>query len=388
MHARYRLALVALASMLIPAPSLAQSVAQNLSATLERDVPAWLQEFHEPGVAVVVLEGCRPALVRAWGVADRQTARPMTSGTVFNLGSISKTLTAWGVTRLAESGAIDLDAPVAQYLERWRLPSGEFDPAAITVRGLLSHTAGINVPSVAGVDPDEAAPSLLDELEKGRAAEEIEPVRIVRAPGSAFEYSGGGYMVLQLLVEDVTGQPFAEWMRSQVLQPLGMASSAYGLDPVLTERAAMPYATDGTAYAHRVYPGLAAAGLWSTPEDLGAFLAAHCASGGAGPAGAGVVSPAGLASMWTPQPPAERYGLGYQIHQPLGEEPVVGHSGSNLGWKADFIVFPGLGLGIAALTNVDDGKTRIAVMEVFRDAVIAAARAGTLAGPDAAEPPG
>lgn len=379
MNAPYRAALVALTMMLAAIPATAQTLAEGLAATLERNVPAWLEESGEPGVAVVVLEDCRPALLRGWGVADRESGRPMGEDTVLNLGSISKTLTAWGVMRLAESGAIDLDAPVAKYLERWRLPSSEFHDGSVTVRKLLSHTAGTNVPSVAGVDPGTSVPSLLDELEKGRPAEGIDPVRIVREPGTAFQYSGGGYLVLQLLVEDVTGRSFADWMRSQVLRPLGMVSSAYGLDPALADRAAIPYATDGTTYAHRVYPGLAAAGLWSTVEDMGTFLAAHCADGEAGPAGARVLSSAGLASMWTAQPPAERYGLGYELYPPLGEEPVVGHSGSNLGWKADFIVFPGLGLGVAAMTNVDVGETRMAVMKAFRDAVISAARAGSLA---------
>lgn len=378
MKAPYRATLVTLTLTFISTPAPAQTVAENLTATLEQSVPGWLEESGEPGVAVVVLEGCRPALLRAWGLADVETDRSMSDETVFNLGSISKTLTAWGAMRLAESGAIDLDAPVARYLERWQLPTSEFHAESVTVRRLLSHTAGLNVPSVAGVDPGAPVPSLLDELEKGRPAEGIEPVRIVRPPSAAFEYSGGGYLVLQLLVEDVTGRQFAEWMAAQVLHPLGMESSAFGLDPSLVGRAATPYATDGTRYAHRVYPGLAAAGLWSTARDMGTFLAAHCVDDEE-LAGAGVVSPNGLASMWTAQSLAERYGLGYEVYPPLGEEPVVGHSGSNLGWKADFILFPRLGLGIAALTNVDEGETRMAVMKAFRDAVVAAARDGTLA---------
>jgi CubicO group peptidase (beta-lactamase class C family) len=373
-----RAALPALMGLCLATPTSAQTIANDLATTLDEHVPAWLEETGDPGLAVVVIEDCRPALIRAWGIANRKSGRPMSQGTVFNLGSISKTLTAWGVMRLAESGAIELDAPVGRYLERWALPTSEFDAEAVTVRRLLSHTAGLNVPSVAGVDPDTAPPSLLDELEKGRPAEGMEPVRIVQPPGTAFDYSGGGYLVLQLLVEDVTGQPFAEWMAGQVLQPLGMASSAYGLDPSLIGRAATPYATDGAQYAHRVYPGLAAAGLWSTAEDVGMFLAAHCTDREGKLAGEGVVSPDGLASMWIAQPPAERYGLGYEVYPPLGEEPVVGHSGSNFGWKADFLLFPRLGLGIAALTNVDEGETRMAVMKAFRDAVVAAARAGTM----------
>lgn len=351
---------------------------ERLGGELADRVPEWLEESAEPGMAVALVEDCRVVRTAGWGLADRSTARPVEPGTVFNVGSISKTLTAWGVMRLAETGAIDLDAPVGRYLERWRPEGDGFDADEVTVRRLLSHTAGINLPSVSGVDPDEPLPSLLEELERGRPELGIEPVRIESAPGSTFDYSGGGYLILQALIEDVTGRPFAEWMAAEVLRPLGMTSSSFGLDSGLETKAATPYAVDGSTYALRRFPGLAAAGLWSTIDDMASFLTAHCASPDGGEAGRGVMSPTALTSMWSPVAPADRYGLGYEVHPPLGGHPVVAHSGSNFGWKADFIVFPGLGLGIAALTNVDEGKTRRAALTGFRDAVVAAAKRGEL----------
>lgn len=374
-----RAAIAALVATSVPAPVGAQTpVAGTLAATLEESVPGWLAETGEPGLAVAVVEACRPAFVGTWGTAERASGRPVEASTVFNVGSISKTLTAWGVMRLAEAGAIDLDAPVARYLERWSPDGHGYDADGVTVRRLLSHTAGINVPSVSGVDPDEPLPTLWDEIERGRPELGIEPVRIASAPGSTFAYSGGGYLILQALIEDVTDRPFADWMAAEVLRPLGMTSSSFGLDSGLEKNAATPYAVDGSTYALRRFPGLAAAGLWSMIDDMATFLTAHCASPDGEEAGRGVISPATLTSMWSPQAPADRYGLGYQVHPPLGDHPVVAHSGSNFGWKADFLVFPGLGLGIAALTNVDEGKTRMAALKAFRDAVMAAAKSGEL----------
>lgn len=354
-------------------PRAGDSVAERVAAALEARVPGWLTETGEPGLAVALVEDGAVAAIRTWGVADRATGRPIEPGTLFNVGSISKTLTAWGVMRLAEIDEIDLDAPVGRYLERWSIQASGFDPDGVTVRRLLSHTAGVNVPSVAGVDPGEPAPSLLDELRVGRPEEGIEPVRLVAEPGSVFAYSGGGYLILQLLIEDVTGRDFAAWMEDEVLRPLGMEDSGFGIGPERPDVAAVPYAVDGTPYALRVFPGLAAAGLWSTPADMAAFLVAH---GPAGAPGRGVVSPRGLASMREPVPPAERYGLGYEVYPPVGDQPVVAHSGSNLGWKADFILFPKAGLGIVAMSNVDEGKTRKAALEAFRDAVLEAAEGG------------
>ena len=359
-------------------PAAEASPMDRLARRLAERVPAWLEETGEPGLAVALVEDCRIVGTMTWGVADRRSDRPVEAGTVFNVGSISKTLTAWGVMRLAEEGAIDLDAPVGRYLQKWKPAGGGFDPEGVTVRRLLSHTGGINVPSVSGVGPGEPLPSLLDELERGRPALGIEPVRIASEPGSAFAYSGGGYLILQRMIEEVTGRPFAEWMEEAVLDPLGMESSAYGLDPVLEARAATPYAVDGSAYALRRFPGLAAAGLWSTADDMARFVAAHCVSPKGEKPGRDVISPEALRTMWTPSPPAERYGLGYQVFPPLGDHAVVAHSGSNFGWKADFIVFPDLGTGIVALSNVDEGKTRMAALEAFREAMVTAAKSGVL----------
>lgn len=363
-------AVVAACSLLVLSarPVIGQSLADRLGERLDREVPGLLARFGEAGLAVALVEECRPTWVGAYGVADRETDRPVTPETIFQVGSISKTVTAWTVLKLVEEGAIGLDAPVSRYLSRWELPAGEFVPDDVTVRRLLSHTAGINLPSVSGVDRGEEVLSIVDEL-AGRGPSD-ESVRVVSAAGETYAYSGGGYLVLQLLIEEVTGRSFADHTRRAVLEPLGMDDSGFGWSDDVEARVATPYREDGTPWPHRLFAGLGAAGLYATPADLATFLAALCEGSDGSPVGRGVLAPATIEAMTTAQPAAPRYGLGYEVYPSFGSHPVVGHGGSNLGWKANVMALPSLGLGIAVASNNDGGRARKAVVDAFVGFVI------------------
>jgi CubicO group peptidase (beta-lactamase class C family) len=339
---------------------------------LDRAIPKLLQKYEEPGLAVALVDEGR-LYVRTFGHADRRQGTPLRADTVFNLGSISKTFTAWTVMTLVEAGRIQLDDPVDTHLKRWHLTGSGFDRNAVTVRRLLNHTAGISVPSVAAVDRGAPLPSLLDEINGSGPSKSA--VQIVKTPGDAFLYSGGGYAILQLLVEDVTGRPFAEYARDTVFAPLGMTSTSFGWTPETAQRAATPYLPDGSVYRLREFSATGAAGLVSTAEDMGAFLRAHCAGPGtdAKPA---VLKAKTLEQMWTEGVPAAalgrgaRYGLGYNIFPGLTPvADVVGHGGSNFGWKSELLVAPARAFGIVLLTNAGDGKARKEVKNMFRDEV-------------------
>ncbi len=171
----------------------------------------------------------------------------------FQAGSVSKAVAALTALRLVAAGAVELDADVTDRLASWRLPDGE----GVTLRRLLGHTAGLGVPFFPGYAEGEPVPTLVQVLD-GLPPANTAPVRVESPPGSAFAYSGGGYVLVQLLVEDVTGMPFADAAAELVLQPLGMDSSSF-----VQHRGAW----------HR-YPEEAAAGLWTTPTDLARFLVA------------------------------------------------------------------------------------------------------------------
>jgi len=334
-----------------------------LVAQLDEGVPAWLEQYGEPGLALVLVEDGHVTHHRAYGLADRASGRQVTPDTVFQVGSISKTFTAWAVMELVEQGRVELDAPVDRYLKRWHLPESEYDAAGVTVRRLLEHTAGISLPSVSGHDLGEPLPTLVEELDRY--------VRIEHEPGAGHVYSGGGYALLQLLIEDVTGEDFAEHLQAKVFAPLGMSSTHFGWSAALAERVATPYGEgEEEPYPHRCFPALAAAGAYTTVRDLGAFLEAHFLGPEGAKPGRVVLAEDVLESMWATSPASPRYGLGYEVPPPAPTSRVVMHSGSNRGWKADFFALPDDGLGIAVVTNVDGGRTRLEVVKAWRDAVV------------------
>jgi CubicO group peptidase (beta-lactamase class C family) len=260
--------------------------------------------------------------------------RAVDSDSLFQVASLSKWLTAWGVMTLAEQGRIDLDAPVSRYLTRWRLPESEFDNEQVTVRRLLSHTAGLTDGlGFLGFTPDQTIPSIEQELSDVTDAM-TGADGIVRAGAPAdgtWRYSGGGYLILQLLIEEVTQEPFNDYMRRAVFAPLGMASSTF-VDPD-PNRLAELYAADGSQAIHYRFAATGAASLYTSAADLTRFLQAHVAGADGAPPGRGVLSARTLAMMQAPEARLATlpvWGLGHTLYAPNGARGfVIGHDGGN-----------------------------------------------------------
>ena len=196
--------------------------------------------------------------------------------TLFPLASLSKWIAAIGVMTLVESGRIDLDAPVSQYLTRWQLPeSDSFDNDAVTVRRLLSHTAGLTDGLGFGdFDAEEVIPPLEESLAHPRASSAEDTVIAVGLePGSEWLYSGGGYLVLELMLEEVANEPFSDYLQRAVFNPLEMTRSTYDFIEPLTD-VAPSYDAEGTITPHFRYASKAATGLSSTAADLTRLLQA------------------------------------------------------------------------------------------------------------------
>ncbi len=192
---------------------------------LDEIIPTRLRENNVPGFALGVIENGQVAFTRGYGYANMQTRRPMTDSTILNVASISKPVTAWGVMQLIETHKLDLDAPVVPLLSRWTPPESPFDNNDVTIRRLLSHTAGTGLQAAPFFPADSTRPSL-EKVLAGQAGSHG-PLRIEQEPGSKWSYSGGGYTMLQLLVEEVSGMPFDEYMRKTVFAPLGMTSTSF-----------------------------------------------------------------------------------------------------------------------------------------------------------------
>jgi CubicO group peptidase (beta-lactamase class C family) len=280
-------------------------------------------------IAIVLLDHGRPA--ESFFASH---GRAVDEHTLFQVASLSKWLTAWGVMALVEEGRVDLDAPVSRYLTRWHLPPGRYDDSGVTVRRLLAHTSGLTDGlGFRGFAPGQAVPSLEQELihttDALPSADGV--VRVGAEPGSGWRYSGGGYLILQLLIEDVTHEDFDAYMRRTIFGPLGMPDSTFeDPDPV---RLADIFAVDGTPATHYRFAATGAASLYTSAADLTAFLRAQLPGPRSAPAGRGVLTPATLREMATPQAALFGFpvwGLGVSLYAPTpGGGFVIGHDGQN-----------------------------------------------------------
>jgi CubicO group peptidase (beta-lactamase class C family) len=262
---------------------------------------------------------------------------PVDDRTLFQMASVSKWVTAWGIMALVQRGRLELDVPVSRYLTRWQLPPSQFDNDGVTVRRLLSHTAGLTDGlGYLGFPPGTRAQSLEDSL---TYASDHTPfadghVRVGRAPGSRWQYSGGGFALLQLVIEEITHDQFAHFMQQTVLDPLGMTHSTFDEDAAMARGVATSYSALLKPAKHYHFSVPAAASLYSDLSDLARFAIAHLPGEDGAPPGRGVLSPETVAAMRAPTAQLGRgrdiWGLGTMLYAKSGaSETVFGHDGNN-----------------------------------------------------------
>ncbi len=280
-------------------------------------------------IAIVLLDRGRIA-----GTHFESHGRAVDDRALFQVASLSKWVTAWGVMTLVEQHRIDLDAPVSRYLTRWRLPPTQYDNDAVTVRRLLSHTAGLTDGlGFRGFAEGQALPTIEQELTH---TADVWPgasglVRVGAPPGSDWRYSGGGYLILQLLIEEVTYEPFDAYMRRAVLWPLGMSQSTF-VDPDPAHLVEC-FAPDGSIAPHQRFTALGAASLYTSAADLTRFLQAQLQGSDGAPPGRGILTPATLEAMRTPHAflyGLPVWGLGEALYaRDRAGGYVTGHDGGN-----------------------------------------------------------
>ena len=316
-------------------------------------MPGWLSEYNVPGAVVSYIQDGEVLWTKAYGVADRARGTPMSIDKLFSTASASKALTAWGVMRLVEQGRVDLDAPVDLYLKRWHLPPSQFNSGGVTIRRVLSHTAGLTVNGYAGYYPRRfPIPSLaqvLDGQNQGSGA-----VQIGWEPGTGYHYSGGGYTVLQMLIEDVTGEPFADYIKREILTPLGVTQGGWAWTPALKADAATPYGFRGDdVMEYRTFATQGIGDYITTTADYARFIAALVTGPNGEPPGRGVLKPETIALMTTGQPNSGGYGFGYATEPlPDGTE-LISHGGASDGWVSWFALAPELRSGFVFCSACD-----------------------------------
>ena len=324
-------------------------------------IAARMEHYKVPGISVAVINDGKVEWARGYGVKRVGSSDSVTASTRFQAASISKPVAATATLRLVEEGRLDLDGNVNDRLRSWRVPDNEFTAKQpVTLREILSHTAGLTVHGFPGYAAGDTVPSAVAVLDgKGNT----DPVRVDTVPGALWRYSGGGYTVAQVLVGDVTGEPFATVMKRLVLVPLGMKQSTYvqPLPARLADSAAVAYRSDGKPVEGRwhTYPEQAAAGLWTTPSDLGRFAlgirAAYLGEEGA------ILKQATAREMLTER--MGGYGLGVGV-EGAGDSLRFSHGGANEGYRAFFVLHLATGDGVAVMTNSDAGAALY--MEVVR----------------------
>ncbi|MFT6389395.1 MAG: CubicO group peptidase (beta-lactamase class C family) [Cellvibrionaceae bacterium] len=202
--------------------------------------------------------------------------RELNVDTLFATASMSKWVTAYAVMRLVERGQLDLDRPISIYLNRWNLPKGEFDNSQVTVRQLLSHTSGLaDGLGFGDFLPDESLPTLVDSLNNPKASDGKQvSIALGSPPGSEWQYSGGGYLILQLIIEEVSGQSFKEFVQRSVFDTLEMTRSNYEYLQDYSNKS-NSYDKNGNLAIMYKYEASAATGLSSSLADLENFVLAN-----------------------------------------------------------------------------------------------------------------
>ena len=313
-----------------------------------------MAHYRVPGVSVAVIEGGWIDWARGYGLREAGGTARVDTATLFQSASISKPVTTVGVLRLVDQGRLALDEDVNARLQSWRVPASDHTREhKVTLRRILTHSAGLTASGFAGYVPGEPVPTLLQVLDSIPPANS-EAVRVSFVPGSAQRYSGGGFTVAQLLVTEAAGKPFETALHQLVFAPAGMVHSTFAqpLPERLASRAATGHQSDGSALLGRwrIHPEQAAAGLWSTPSDL-ARLAIALQRAAAGE-GSDLISQGLAKQMLAPQ--LGPSGLGFVVLGE-GERRIFRHAGSNQGFRARMLAFVEGGQGAVVMTNGDGG---------------------------------
>ena len=311
-----------------------------------------MEHYNVPGVSIAVVDKGKIKWARAYGIANTSNGAKVDTNTIFQAGSISKPLAALAALKLVENDSIDLDKDVNHYLKDWEIPESDLTKdEKVTLRRLLTHTAGMTVHGFPGYKQTDTFPSVIEVLNGNGNTPRI---FVDTIPGSIWRYSGGGYTVMEKMVEDVSGLSLDEYMSKNILPAMGMNNSTFQ-QPLSSEyhnNVSAAYDSDGKIIEglwHN-YPEQAAAGLWTTPRDL----AAYCIEVQEILAGKenGVLSQETIEKMLTKHKGDWGLGPGLQWEQ---DSLVFRHGGKNAGFTNNLIAYAHRGKAIIVMTNADNG---------------------------------
>jgi CubicO group peptidase (beta-lactamase class C family) len=321
-----------------------------------KSITELMKETNTPGISVAIIDNFEIVWAKGYGISDTKTQLPVNTNTIFQAASISKPLTALAVMKLVQDGKLDLDENINSYLKALKLPVNEFTAKnKVTLRNLLSHTAGMTGHGFSGYNRDADIPTLVQVL-NGELPANTDKVIVDMEPNTGFRYSGGGYTIVQQMLIDQLQKPFQEIMQELVLAPLGMTNSFYSncdLNEEQCTNATAGHKRDGSQVfgKRHLYPEMAAAGLWTTAEDLAKFSieVQNSLKGESNK----ILTKEFMESMATPVLNGE-YNIGL-CNEKIGIDQLLGHDGGNEGYTCTMLFHKEKGFGVTFMSNCDRG---------------------------------
>jgi CubicO group peptidase (beta-lactamase class C family) len=321
-----------------------------------------MKYYGVPGASIVVIKNREVLWSQSFGVKDFNTQKRVDSHTLFQAASISKTLTAAIALKFAQEKRLDINEEANSYLINWKIPRHKYSKySPILVKQIINHTSGLSVHGFAGYKVEEPIPSLIEVLNGSSWGENLfylkkansAPVKVVDKPGNTFKYSGGGYSVLQQLLIDNEQSDFVTIMKENIFKPLNMTHSTYQ-QPIegrlsLLTATGHPAKNEPLFGKYHIYPEQAAAGLWTTSEDLAKFLIDIQSSllNGEGQ----VLSKKTAEKMVSPTVSLD-IGFGFFL-KGLKDKGYFYHDGRNEGFSSTLLGHKLNGYGVIILTNAN-----------------------------------
>lgn len=341
--------------------SLIAQVESNLlpNHIIKGQTPYRLQERMEhygvPGISIALIDDLEVRWIAQYGVASVGSREPVRARTLFNVGSMSKAVASAAILALVELDRVDLDGDIDPQLCSWHIPPNDFTAESpITPRQLMNHSAGLPHRPPFNYTAD-ALPTTMQMI-NGQPPSRSKPLQVVQRPGTRFQYSNGGFTVLQILTEDVTGLTYDEAVRELVFDPLGLDDATFQtpLSATRMATAATGHDRDGSILADppRWMAHTAAGGLWITAQDYARFVVEIQKS---------VLGESNrlfsreLAEAMTSPHAAEQYGLGVFLYEGDGSEPYFSHIGDGPGFVGGYTSHRTSGDAVVVLTNGKGG---------------------------------
>ncbi len=322
---------------------------KDFTSHLNMRIPLMMQEYKIPGVNVAIIKDGKLAWSKSYGYADLSQNEKMQIGNYCRVESISKSVTAWGVMNLVQEGKLDLDQPVQNYIKSWKIPDSTYFEDKVTPRLLLSNTAGMPLGTI-GVrySPQGEKPTLKERLTKDAV--------LRQTPGKGFYYSNTGFNILELLIEEVSGKSFAEYMEEEILMPLHMTNSTFQWSEDINNKIPNGYDSKGEEIPVYVYPDKASGGLFATVEDIARFVKAGMPQF---TENISVLNEDYINQIYNPVVEIngyygliyDYYGYGHFIEELSNGNFAIAHGGQGSGWMTHFQAVPKSGDGMVILSN-------------------------------------